>query len=90
MNPKRSTTLIEVSQIIAHKLTRGEGFPDAVLGDFIDDFRIRAKGPEEKAALVHEEPEPVVVEGFRDVNAYLAAVAETLCPGGRPHSSGLD
>jgi hypothetical protein len=79
MNPKRLITLKEVSMAIAHKLNKGEGFPDSVLGDFIDDFRLRTKDSEEKAALVHEEPERVAVEGYRDVNAYLAAVAETLC-----------
>ena len=79
MNPKNLTTLREVSRIIAHKLNKGEGFPDSVLGDFLDDFRLRASGCEEKAALVNEEPERVEVEGYRDVNAYLAAVAETLC-----------
>ncbi|MBI5582718.1 MAG: hypothetical protein HY892_02745 [Deltaproteobacteria bacterium] len=79
MNLKRLTTLKEVSRIIGHTLGRGEDFPDAVLGDFVDDFRLRAKNSEEKATLVHEEPERVAVEGYRDVNAYLAGVAETLC-----------
>lgn len=78
MKPKPLATLREVSRYIASCLDRGEDFPDAALGDFIDDFRLRAKEVIEKERLVHEEPEKIATAGYRDVNAYLAAVAETL------------
>jgi hypothetical protein len=78
MKGRTLTTLKEVTRDIAYCLERGENFPDAMLADFIDDFRLRTKDAAEKKALVFEEPGKIEVEGYRDANAYLAAVAETL------------
>jgi hypothetical protein len=46
------------------------------LGDLLDDFRGRCHSPHEKLALVAERPEPT---GEPETDAYLAAVAESLC-----------
>jgi len=46
------------------------------LGNLLDDFRERCPTPESKAALVSERPEPT---GEPETDAYLAAVAESLC-----------
>ncbi len=71
-------SLRELSKKIKSGIVEGP-FPDHFLGDFIDDFRHRAKSKEEKSALVREKPEPIQSEEFKDVDAYLAAVAEYLC-----------
>jgi hypothetical protein len=71
-------SLRELSKKINAEISMGR-FPDYLLGDFIDDFRIRAKTREEKLALVGERPEPIESEEFKDVDAYLAAMAEYLC-----------
>jgi hypothetical protein len=72
-------TLRELSSKIRFHLDLGEKFPDHLLGDFIDDFRLRTKSLTEKFSLVAEEPEGIYRQGYEDINAYLAAVAETLC-----------
>lgn len=46
------------------------------LGNLLDDFRDRRSAPEDKLALIAERPEPT---GKPEVDAYLAAVAESLC-----------
>lgn len=71
-------SLRELSKKIKSEIS-GEKFPDYLLGDFIDDFRLRAKSREEKLALVEEKPELIQSEKFEDIDAYLAAVAEYLC-----------
>ncbi|MEW6186362.1 MAG: hypothetical protein AB1585_11565 [Thermodesulfobacteriota bacterium] len=76
-----TTTLIslrELSRKIKSEISKGN-FPDQLLGDFLDDFRLRAKSREAKSALVKEKPESIQIEGFKDADAYLAAVAEYLC-----------
>ncbi len=71
-------SLREVRKKIKSEISGGK-FPDHFLGDFIDDFRHRAKSREEKLALVEEKPEPIQTKEFNDADAYLAAVAEYLC-----------
>lgn len=71
-------SLRELSQKVKSEISAGI-FPDYLLGDFIDDFRQRAKSEEEKLALVKENPEPIQSKEFKDVDAYLAAVTEYLC-----------
>lgn len=69
----------EISQMWQAAIQGGQPLPMWVLGDLLDDFRLRSPTPEAKLALVREEPawiESRVQEG--DL-AYLAAVAETLC-----------
>ena len=53
--------------------------PMTLLGDFLDDFRLRARTSEEKAELVDEEPIWTRDGQCADSNAYLAAVVESLC-----------
>ena len=71
-------TLWDLSQRINRILTHDQ-FPDHLLGDFIDDFRLRAKSREEKMGMVQDEPESLGWERHPDIRAYLAAVTETLC-----------
>ena len=53
--------------------------PLELLGDFMDDFRLRAHTTEDKMALVDEPPVWIEAAEHADCNAYLAAVVETLC-----------
>jgi hypothetical protein len=46
------------------------------LANLLDDFRGRCPAPEDKIALVADRPEPT---GEPETDAYLAAVAESLC-----------
>lgn len=49
------------------------------LGDLLDDFRLRCQSSEEKTALVRDPPLWLGTGARADYNAYLAAVAESLC-----------
>jgi len=49
------------------------------LGDFTDDFRLRATTAEEKLALVNEAPVWIETPSQAHCNAYWAAMVETLC-----------
>lgn len=72
-------TIRDISQLWNNELQRGQALSLWLLGDFLDDFRQRCSTPEEKAALVSETPVWLDAETHADCNAYLAAVAETLC-----------
>ena len=72
-------TIRDISQLWNDELQRGEALSLLLLGDLLDDFRQRCSTPEEKAALVSEAPVWLDAETHADCNAYLAAVAETLC-----------
>ena len=50
-----------------------------LIGDLLDDFRQRRPTPVEKMELVAQPPVWFYTEQHADCNAYLAAVAETLC-----------
>ena len=78
MTTPRLPTLRDLSQRINQILTH-DPFPDHLLGDFIDDFRLRAKSREEKMGMVQDEPERLGWDRPPDIRAYLAAVTETLC-----------
>jgi len=78
MTPARQT-IIAISRMWNDAIRRGESLPLWPLGDLIDDFRLRSVTAEEKLALVNEAPEWMNSESHADCNAYLAAVAETLC-----------
>jgi len=89
MNMARLSTLRELSRKIDNILSH-DPFPDHLLGDFIDDFRLRAKSREEKMGMVQDEPESLGWDRHPDVRAYLAAVSEALCrEAGLPPPTGL-
>jgi hypothetical protein len=58
---------------------KGEASPFSLLGDLLDDFRLRSHTNKEKMALVEEEPDWAGPDSKPDCNAYWAAVVETLC-----------
>jgi hypothetical protein len=60
-------------------IRKEESLPLWPLGDLVDDFRLRSGTVEEKLVLINEAPEWINSELHADCNAYLAAVAETLC-----------
>ena len=78
MKPSR-LTIHEISRIWNDEVQRGQALSLLLLGDLLDDFRQRCSTPEERLALVCETPVWLDVETHADCNAYLAAVAETLC-----------
>jgi hypothetical protein len=71
-------TLRDLSQKL-NRLPTHDPFPDHFLGDFFDDFRLRAKSREEKMRMVQDESERLGWDRPPDIRAYLAAVTETLC-----------
>ena len=71
-------TLGDLSQKL-NRLPTDDPFPDHLLGDFIDDFRLRAKSREEKMGMVQDEPKSLGGDRPPDIRAYLAAVTESLC-----------
>ena len=78
MTPARQT-IVAISRMWNEAISKGEALPLWPLGDLVDDFRLRSGTAEEKLALVNEAPEWINSELHADCNAYLAAVAETLC-----------
>lgn len=78
MTPARQT-IIAISRMWNEAIRNGESLPLWPLGDLSDDFRLRSGTAAEKLALVNEAPEWINSELHADCNAYLAAVAETLC-----------
>jgi len=78
MKPGRQT-IRDLSRLWHDEILRGEAPSVWRLGDLLDDFRQRSSTPEEKRELVSESPVWLDVATHADTNAYLAAVAETLC-----------
>lgn len=78
MKPVRKS-ICDLSRMWNDAIRKDESLPLWLLGDLIDDFRLRCETSEEKSALVSETPEWIQMESHADCNAYLAAVAETLC-----------
>jgi hypothetical protein len=77
MTPDR-LSIRDISQLWNDELRLGEEPSFWRVGDLLDDFRQRCSTPEEKYALVRDVP--VWLDATHaDCNAYLAAVAETLC-----------
>lgn len=72
-------TIRALSRLWNDELLRGEEPSMWRLGDLLDDFRQRCATLEEKETLVSEAPVWLDVKKHADINAYLAAVAETLC-----------
>ena len=72
-------TIRAVSQAWGDAFRKGEASPNRLLGDFLDDFRLRSHTNEEKMALVKEEPQWMGPDEQPDCNAYWAAVVELLC-----------
>jgi hypothetical protein len=72
-------TIRDISRMWNEALLKGQDLPVLMLGDLLDDFRQRSSTPEEKLTLVRDAPVWLDVETHADCNAYLAAVAETLC-----------
>ena len=75
----RRKSISDISRTWTDELRRGDALSLWLLGDLLDDFRHRCSTPEDKLALVREAPMWLDVETHADCNAYLAAVAETLC-----------
>ena len=73
------STIRDISRAWNDEVSRGEPLSLWRLGDLLDDFRQRCSTSEDKLALVRETPIWLDVEAHADCNAYLAAVAETLC-----------
>ena len=78
MNSERLTACI-ISQKWNAAIQAGLVMPLWLLGDFVDDFRLRAHTHEEKMALAGDPPLWIEAAEHADCNAYLAAVVETLC-----------
>lgn len=78
MKPARQT-IKAISQEWREAINKRDPLPLWLLGDFIDDFRLRCKTHSEKLALIDEVPEWIDGDAYADCNAYLAAVVETLC-----------
>ncbi|MFH0880024.1 MAG: hypothetical protein V2A34_09960 [Lentisphaerota bacterium] len=78
MNRDRPT-IRTISQTWKDEALMGKTLSLWMLGDLCDDFRQRCSTPEEQRALVQETPYWLDVNTHADCNAYLAAVAETLC-----------
>ncbi len=78
MKPRRQT-ITDISRVWTDEIRRGESLSFWLLGDLLDDFRQRCSTSEEKLALVRDAPVWLDEENHADCNAYLAAVAETLC-----------
>lgn len=69
----------DISRAWDEELRGGEEPSYWRVGDLLDDFRQRCPTPEEKYALVRDAPVWLEAGTHPDCNAYLAAVAETLC-----------
>jgi len=78
VNPERKSVRA-ISQVWRDETRRGAPLSLELLGDLLDDFRERSPTPAEKYALVSEAPVWLDAETQAECNAYLAAVAETLC-----------
>lgn len=78
MKPNRQT-ITDISRVWTDEARRGESLSFWLLGDLLDDFRQRCSTSEEKLALVRDPPVWLDERQHADCNAYLAAVAETLC-----------
>lgn len=72
-------TIREISQRWNDEIRQDLPLSMELIGDLLDDFRQRRATPAEKMELVAEPPVWFHTEQYADSNAYLAAVAETLC-----------
>lgn len=72
-------TLREIAELWARALDRDLEEPSWLIGDFLDDFRLRAGSDEERMRLVQDEPAWVEAGPGEPLNAYLAAIAESVC-----------
>lgn len=72
-------TIRDLSRLWNDEIRQGKPLSFWLLGDLLDDFRLRCTTPEEKIALVREMPLWLDAETHADCNAFLAAVSETLC-----------
>jgi hypothetical protein len=76
---REMVTVNALSRTWGAAVERGEEPPFWLLGDFLDDFRLRSSTREAKLALVEEAPQWTDTDKQPDCNAYWAAVVETLC-----------
>jgi hypothetical protein len=72
-------TARDLSELWNDELQKGAPPSFWRLGDFLDDFRLGCSTQEERTGLVCDTPLPFETNDHRDMNAYLAAVVETLC-----------
>lgn len=79
MTPARLLSVRAISREWSETVSRGAPLTTWRLGDFLDDFRTRAKTAEEKLALVRDPPLWMEDPEQENCNAYWAATVETLC-----------
>lgn len=74
----KTMTLRELSACWCQALQSGQSAPAWLIGDFLDDFRLRTPDREEQRKLIAEEPLWEASGVDETCNAYWAAIAETL------------
>ena len=72
-------TIREISQRWHDEARQNQPLSMELIGDLLDDFRQRTPTTSAKMELVAQPPVWFHTEQHADCNAYLAAVAETLC-----------
>ena len=72
-------TIRAVGDMWGRAVHDGQAVPFWLLGDFIDDFRLRSDTDLEREALVRDEPAWIEDAAAGEINAYLAAMVESLC-----------
>ena len=70
-------TIRAVGDLWGRAVRDSQAVPFWLLGDFMDDFRLRSTTDLQRQSLVRDEPEWIVNGG--EFNAYLAALVESLC-----------
>lgn len=75
----RKLTIREISLRWQKELKDQSELSFWLIGDLLDDFRHRSNTLAEKEALLYDAPVTITDESHSSCNAYLAAVAETLC-----------
>lgn len=75
----RKLTIREISLCWQKELHGQRPLSLWMIGDLLDDFRHRSATLAEKEELVRDAPVIISDEEHASCNAYLAAVAETLC-----------
>ena len=72
-------TIRAVGDLWGRAMCDDQTVPYWLLGDFMDDFRLRSKTNFERQLLVRDEPAWIVGGASGEINAYLAALVESLC-----------
>ena len=72
-------TIRAVGDLWGRAVHDGQAIPFWLLGDFMDDFRLRSETDLERQSLVRDEPTWIDGDASGEINAYLAALVESLC-----------